>query len=247
MFNTLRTQLILPWNEILGLWTKEIWPCRQRVTRNWLVFEDLNCSWINTSFTWNWTRTNVTDVDSEVWYMKTCWSCNWTTSNINYPDTTAIRLVWNYTICFSLKRNNNTNTQRIINKDNANDFSWWYWIYLATKFQWPFNIAWTHSNWSNQNWDTTYTPPVWEWVNIICEFNWTTRFLYINWDLFGSFATTWNVTWEATNNMLISAYWATTALWQYLDWFIGLVRMYNRTLSPTEKLTIYKEHQKLLH
>lgn len=206
---------------------------------NWKVLEiskPVNVlTYYDQSWNWNnWTSTSVTDSTNGKYNVM---NFNWIASNINIPDNTNIRLTWNYTISFWLKRSNTTSTQRIINKDNANDFSWWYSIYIDTV------INSTHNNWTNKNWNTWYTPTIWKWENIVLTFDWSTRRIYVNWVLKNSLATSWNITWEATNNLFIWSYWASTPLWQYLQADLTLPKLYNRALSDTEILQDYYAHK----
>jgi hypothetical protein len=176
----------------------------------------------------NWVSTNVTWID---WKSNWAGSFNWTNSNINIPDSTAIRLTWNYSIRFWINRWNSTAVQRIINKDNANDFSWGYSMLLLLTSS---NIECVHNNWTNKNWDTWYAPPIWIWTRICLTFDWTFRRLYVNWVLNNTIATSWNITWKSTNNLFFWTYWATTALWQYLNWILDEVILDNTALTAAE-------------
>ena len=180
----------------------------------------------------NGTNNSVT---FSAWKVNNAGVFNGTSSNINISDDSALRITGNYSIAFWLNRNASTATQRLVNKDNANDFSWWYSFYIINNQLW-----WSHNtNQWNTNWDSIATLTSGSWVHYIFIYDWVNQTVFRDWTQLAQRAKTVNLIWESTNNLFIWAYWDTTALWQYLNWNIDEIWIWSKALSSQERTDLY--------
>ena len=77
MFNKLRQIQLQPWNDNLGVGLKTPWFLRQSV-KKWGLLWDWQLNWNAENNVWtNWTATNVTYPDSNIWYQKQVWEITW--------------------------------------------------------------------------------------------------------------------------------------------------------------------------
>ena len=230
MYNNTRSKQI---NERdYTIWSRQSWPSnRFQIPKNWLVWEWL-LNWDATDSLWvnNGTATNMSWVDSWVWYTKQAGSFNWTSSKV-----VCSNITWIKTISLCLTKTNTTTTSNML---------------FTTNTTWTSNYIWqVHSNWVFycNLWWWNLTPSHWitannTWYNIIITTDWSNLKLYNNWILLSTVATTlslfiWNIwTW---NNWYYS--------WYYYDWLISNIRAYDRVLSNKEIQILYKESLKLLH
>jgi len=202
---------------------------------NLVSYYKMDTSWSFPDAHWSNTWTINWATYTASWKINWWYSFDWTNDYVDCWDTTWLRLLWNYSIFFWVKFNSLTGTQRLVNKDNADDFSGGYSLTYSSA-DW---ITSTHNNWTNKNWGTGYHPTVSTWTQIWITFDWTNRRLYVNWSQQGSnFATSWNVVWE-TNRLFLWTYWATTWLWQYLNWTLDELWLWERALSAAEVTELY--------
>ena len=164
---------------------------------------------------------------------------NGSSSYVLVPDSPALRLTGDYTISFWFKTNSIGAIQRLINKDNANDFSGGWALVLEP----DSSITWCHNDGSNnQNWNTgvSITANTWYYVTAIYSDSNNLRSFYLNGNLQNSIATNTNIAAE-TDVMLFGAYGQSGPLGQYFNGYLDQVRIFNKALNSTEVTTLYNE------
>jgi len=153
------------------------------------------------------------------------------------PDSPALRLTGDYTISFWFKTNSIGAIQRLINKDNANDYSGGWGLVLEP----DSSITWTHNDGSNnQNWNigVSIIANTWYYVTAVYSDSNNLRSFYLNGNLQNSIATNTNVAAE-TDVMLFGAYGQSGPLGQYFNGYLDQVRLFNKALSAGEVGTLY--------
>ncbi len=238
MYNNTRSKQII--ERDYSIWSRQSWPSnRFQIPRNWLVWEWL-LNWDATDSLWinNGTASNVSWVDSWVWYTKQAGSFNGSSSSISIwtivdPDS--------YNSWFSIS----WAFKRLWSSTNCNIFTisdWWlswWWIEFkilsSTQIQYRF-WSWTPSSVYTINYS------IWTWWNSFImehDINWNR--LYINNNLISN-----NPYIALANNSTSMNIWAWFS-WNYYWWLIQYIRLYTKLLSQQEKQTLYKEWLKLLH
>jgi hypothetical protein len=167
---------------------------------------------------------------------------NGSSSYINFGDPTSLRLTGSYSVSVWLKMDSfPNNTQRIINKDNANDLSGGYSLWLNQT-----NLVWQHMNSGSEvNVQTAhgFSTGVWQYISVTFDSSTTTNNLklYVN----GINVDTGSASFSSlgeTNNLFFGTYGVTTPLGQYLNGSIDQVRIYDSALSAENVTALYNEH-----
>jgi hypothetical protein len=164
---------------------------------------------------------------------------NGSSSYVLIPDSPALRLTGDYAISFWFKTNSIGAIQRLINKDNANDYSGGWALVLEP----DSSITWAHNDGStNQNWNTgvSITANTWYYVTAVYSDSNNLRSFYLNGSLQNTITTNTNVASE-TDVLLFGAYGQSSPLGQYLNGSLDQVRIFNKALSAGEVTTLYNE------
>lgn len=164
---------------------------------------------------------------------------NGSNSYVLIADSPALRLTGDYTISFWFKTNSIGAIQRLVNKDNANDFSGGWALVLEP----DSSITWVHNNGStNQNWNTgvSITANTWYYVTAVYSDSNNLRSFYLNGSLQNTITTNTNVASE-TDVLLFGAYGQSSPLGQYFNGSLDQVRIFNRALRPYEVEALYTE------
>lgn len=241
-FNNLRTQIVLPWNEITGVWLRTPGLLRQPIPTKWLIAEYLiNGSWQDTSPWWtaDWTPLNVWFPASEFGYNKEVWSFNGSSSEISIISTIIRNLINSrnpFSIAYEINLNNVTNGQIIL------DWRWsdFNWMFLQTN---AWNLEFVRSDGTVA--DVWCTVPISASINCsaVFTYDWTNCNWYLNW----VFQNTWTSTRTLNSNGTIFIWRAWPFSWGFLNWKLWLLRIYNRILTTQEIITLDLEASKLLH
>jgi hypothetical protein len=161
---------------------------------------------------------------------------NGSTSGILINDAAALRLTASYTVSFWFKINSTGSLQRIINKDDGNDYSAGYSFFIQP----VGGFGWTHNDGSNgQNWDGIFFPTVGVWYNVSAVYSDSSnlRTLYLNGASAGTIATNTNI--AAGTDSLNFGY--IPVYNQRLNGSLDQVRIFNKALNSTEVTTLYNE------
>ena len=164
---------------------------------------------------------------------------NGSNSYVLIADSPALRLTGDYAISFWFKTNSIGAIQRLVNKDNANDFSGGWALVLEP----DSSITWVHNNGStNQNWNTgvSITANTWYYVTAVYSDSNNLRSFYLNGSLQNTITTNTNVASE-TDVLLFGAYGQSSPLGQYFNGSLDQVRIFNRALRPYEVEALYTE------
>ena len=213
-----------------------LWPFNNHATLvNWLIsYYKADTSWSFPDSHWsnNWVISWASYTASGK--INWAYSFDWLNDYVDLLDNVDLRLLWNYSISFWIKSNNNSVIQRYINKDDALDFSWGYALTLA-----GWQIILTHNNWVDQNYWTWFNPPVWVWTYLTLTFDWSNRKFYVNWiQSWWNIWTSWNMTWD-TNKLYIWTFGASVPQGQYMDWLIDEIWIWDKALITSEITDLY--------
>lgn len=193
------------------------------ISTDWLVYKADLDGWVPSGST----ATNVTWVSADRGYVEEVGSFNWTNSYIQ--KNTAATTWTTATFSFWLYKTNN-NDQAYFCELNYADAAHCFYDAASDKINYRF--GWT-------NILSTSASPVLNntWNLITVEHSWTTATIEINWVI----AVTWTV-----NSKTSSWTWLILGkLWQlniyYLNWKMGLFKIYNKLLDNSEKKSLLLE------
>lgn len=158
---------------------------------------------------------------------------------ISVNDSTALRLIGDYTISYWVKQNNISGAQRHLNKDDAQDHSAGWGMYTYNG-----QVSITHNNGSNNNWDTGFyiSPNTWYHLCVTYSDSGNIRRFYVNGSQHSTFYTSANLTGE-NDYLFFGAYGDqfTPPAGQYLNGSLDQVRIYSATLSAAEVFNLFTE------
>lgn len=167
---------------------------------------------------------------------------------VNVSDRVDLRLVGtSYAINFWIYPQSvpSPTIGRIINKDDAADFSGGYGIYTNN-----LNLSWTHNTGADNNWITTYrfTEDNWVMVTAVYDTVSNQRYLYINGTLHSNRTTTSDVATE-TDTFFINGWGPgpASAPGQYGNFVIDEVGIWNRSLTSGEVTQLYNSFSGLAY
>jgi hypothetical protein len=165
---------------------------------------------------------------------------NGTSSYVSINSSTSLQLLGDYAVSFWFKTNALSGTQRLVNKDNANDFSggWGFSLYSDGTFNWSHNDG---SN--NQNWTINAgTISANTWYNICAVYSDSNnlRTFYLNGSSVGTIATNTNVA-ASTDNLFFGTYGASSPAGQYFNGSLDQVRIFNSVLPQAAVTALYNE------
>jgi hypothetical protein len=166
---------------------------------------------------------------------------NGTSSYVSINSSTSLQLLGDYAVSFWFKTNALSGTQRLVNKDNANDFSggWGFSLYSDGTFNWSHNDG---SN--NQNWNINAgTISANTWYNICAVYSDSNnlRTFYLNGSSVGTIATNTNVA-ASTDNLFFGTYGASSpGPGQYFNGSLDQVRIFNSVLPQAAVTALYNE------
>ena len=165
---------------------------------------------------------------------------NGSSSYVSINSSTALQLLGDYTVSFWFKTNALSGTQRLVNKDNANDYSggWGFLLYSNGTFNWSHNDGSNNQNW-NINAGTISTNT---WYNVCAVYSDSNnlRTFYLNGSSVGTIATNTNVA-ASTDNLFFGTYGASSPSGQYLNGSLDQVRIYSTALSSSDVTALFNE------
>jgi hypothetical protein len=167
-------------------------------------------------------------------------SFNGSSSYVNMGDPVALRLLGSYSISFWVKFNSTSGIQRIVNKDNANDYSGGYSIYTNGT---SFEVV--HSNGSYNGFAVSNAFTTGIWYNFVITFDSSNNSLkaYKNNAQVAITTTNGSLT-NSGDSLFFGTFGQSSPLGQYLNGSLDQVRIFNKALSASEVSTIYEdEHQ----
>ena len=130
---------------------------------------------------------------------------NGSSSYVSINSSTALQLLGDYTVSFWFKTNALSGTQRLVNKDNANDYSggWSFLLYSNGTFNWSHNDGSNNQNW-NINAGTISTNT---WYNVCAVYSDSNnlRTFYLNGSSVATIATNTNVA-ASTDNLFFGTF-----------------------------------------
>lgn len=249
MRNNLRTKF-RRW--LVWTWLKEVWPLRQDFCRRWLVnayllnwnFDDI--AWVS-----NWSWTNITVADADIWYNKNVAQFNWVSSYIESTLTS-----WSFSTneievnCW-VKPTVNWDYY-IVNKDwVTSNRDWVLWLWNYAWHMWEIQVlVFTTASWFSYSFSNENVITAWVRQNIWFSRDtaWVIRF-YINWIETPSnqwtYVDPWNIndSWQPLH-LWYRPYWP--APWYY-NWQLFNVLIYNKLLTNDERRQNYLHWLALLH
>jgi len=167
---------------------------------------------------------------------------NGSNSYVSINSSTALQLLGDYAVSFWFKTNAVSGTQRLVNKDNANDFSggWGFSLYSNSTFNWSHNDGSNNQNW-NINAGTISTNT---WYNVCAVYSDSNnlRTFYLNGSSVGTIATNTNVA-ASTDNLFFGTYGASSPSGQYLNGSLDQIRIYDSAISAENVTSLYNEIQ----
>jgi len=182
---------------------------------------------------------NSTDVDFNApGHIDYAANFNGSSSYVEIEDSTSLRLLGSYSISCWVKFNNvSSGLQRIIVKDNSNDYSGGYALYANNS-----QVEIVHSNGSYNGFAVSGQFAVGNWYHLVVTFNSSNNnlSLYNNTTLIGSTTTSGSLT-ASVDNLFFGTYGETTPGGQYLNGSLDQVRIFNKALSSSEVTTLYGE------
>ena len=165
---------------------------------------------------------------------------NGSSSYVSINSSTALQLLGDYTVSFWFKTNALGGLQRLVNKDNANDYSggWGLFLYSDGTFGWSHNDGSNNQNW-NINAGTISTNT---WYNVCAVYSDSNnlRTFYLNGSPAGTIATSTNVA-ASTDNLFFGTYGASSPGGQYLNGSLDQVRIFPTALSSSNVSLLYAE------
>ena len=165
-------------------------------------------------------------------------SFNGSSSYVEIEDSTSLRLLGSYSISCWVKFNNvSSGLQRIIVKDNSNDYSGGYAIYANNS-----QVEVVHSNGSYNGFAVSGQFTVGNWYHLVMTFNSSNNnlSLYNNTTLIGGTTTSGSLT-ASVDNLFFGTFGETTPGGQFLNGSLDQVRIFNKALSAGEVTTLYNE------
>lgn len=239
MYNKLRTQTILWWNEIVWKWLREVWPLRQWISIIWLTASyPLNGN--ATAEIWtNATATNMTRSSSQVWYFAQMGTFNWTNAFV-LPPSNLVNNTNTFSVSVRCRRLWNANTWdgKIFDYRNSSGRN----IYIANNNS-PANMNFWVNFWTSFN-HTISADFTNKRAHFVLSIEWWTCFIYRDWVLITSWSC-WTTTRTSSNGRIWNEWnaWAS----RFFNWNIALVRCYNRWLTSKEIQALYLEWLSQLH
>ena len=165
---------------------------------------------------------------------------NGSSSYVSINSSTALQLLGDYTVSFWFKTNAVSGLQRLVNKDDATDFSggWGFLLYSNGTFNWSHNDGSNNQNW-NINAGTISTNT---WYNVCAVYSDSNnlRTFYLNGSPAGTIATSTNVA-ASTDNLFFGTYGASSPGGQYLNGSLDQVRIFPTALSSSNVSLLYAE------
>ena len=164
---------------------------------------------------------------------------NESSSYVAVNDSADLRLTGDYTISFWFKTNAIGSLQRLINKDDATDFSAGYFIMLNTNGTLTIghNDGANNQNWSPSN---TFSANTWYHISVTYSDTANLRTLYINGSSAATQATNTNIA-SGTDKLFFGTFGSTSAQGQYFNGKLDQVRIFDKALSSSEVTTLYGE------
>lgn len=225
------------------------WIC-WNITRNWLIGEwllDWNAD--DTSWNWlNWTAHNIIWADTNFGNQEK--SGNFSATN-SYITDLGNNSLWSTTSPSFFAWIKPTIGSLTKPKYRWVYFasSWWHQLVYVriSDYGWQSYlnfITWVwngFSDWaSDDKWIPIWEFTPWQWYNIWFTQNGRTINIYLNWELYTTYESTWNFAvfnWTFYSN-IGGCWWMP---WYEWDWNIQGIRIYNRALSNTEIQALYNE------
>ena len=167
-------------------------------------------------------------------------SFNGSSSYVNIGDPAALRLLGSYSISFWIKFNSTSGFQRIINKDNADDYSGGYAIFAnGTTFEM------VHSNGSYNGFAVTNAFTSGVWYNFAVIFNSSNNSLkgYKNGIEIVSTSTSGSLT-NSGDNLFFGTFGQSSPISQWLNGSLDQVRIFNTALDGDKVWKLYAEGAK---
>ena len=186
---------------------------------------------------YNGTATNVTYGEGHI---AAAAVFNGSSSYVNIGDPAALRLLGSYSISFWIKFNSTSGIQRIINKDNANDYSGGYAIYAnGTTFEM------VHANGSYNGFAVTNAFTSGVWYNFAVIFNSSNNSLkgYKNGIEIASTSTSGSLT-NSGDNLFFGTFGQSSPISQWLNGSLDQVRIFNTALDGDKVWKLYAEGAK---
>ncbi len=201
---------------------------------------NLDWNWLDRSGNWNdGSLTDISWLKSEKWYTKEVWYFNWGSSSDSIWPNSADFSSWLY-ICWWIKQASSWSSHSAM----ISQWATWDDNHMKLKLwdgQVYFNLK---IDWSNYSTSTSLNVVeddkihFMEWI-----YNWGDIKLYIDNELIETVNTSWTL-WAFVDRWYIWAYY-TWDFWNDYKWEIGLVKLYNKTLSSSERQALYIEWQRL--
>jgi len=162
---------------------------------------------------------------------------NGSNSYVNMGDPAALRLLGSYSISFWVNFNSVSGIQRIINKDNANDYSGGYSIYTNGT---SFEVV--HSNGSYNGFAVSNAFTTGVWYNFVVTFDSSNNSLkaYKNSIEIASTTTSGSLT-NSGDSLFFGAYGQSSPIGQWFNGSLDQVRFFTRALRPYEVEALYTE------
>jgi hypothetical protein len=164
---------------------------------------------------------------------------NGSSSYVAIDDNPDLRLTGDYSISFWFNANVVNALQRLINKDDASDFSAGYTVMLNTNA----TLTIGHNDGTNnQNWNPSNTFSANTWYHIVVTYSDTAniRTLYINGTSSATQATNTNAA-GGTDKLFFGTYGSSSASGQYFNGKLDQVRIYSSALSSSDVTNLYNE------
>jgi len=210
----------------------------ETIPRNWLIVEYL-LDWnaYDSSWNWNnWITSNVTYINSDIWYVKERGNFNGSSSWINCGKILHNELYITISLFFEILPWAN-NGSIIAQRDTATPMTWEWDI--------SYNTEWTVRFLIRSS--TAYLfckTPIWSiqtWIkyHLVVISDWTTKKVYIDWIELASINDNTALSIDDIRSQL--EIWRTYIIWDYLANNTWLVRIYNRVLHITEINILYQE------
>ena len=225
-----------------------------QIPRDWLVLDiPLNWDAKDHSGNWiNWVATNITRVDTDVWYQTKAAHFNWSSSYITVWDASGIWFDELISVSFWIKADFSTTT---------NNYLMWFWQTGSSN-----NYSWAASNFNNNKIYFGYTSQAWwyenwvlfdvsqynnQWIHVVLIYSHNRVYNDISW--FRAFVN--GKEQILANASLSSSYWYPAIQWPnvlwrrnwasvtnwYMLWDLWVYRIYNKILSEQDIEKLYLE------
>ena len=183
----------------------------------------------------NGSASNISWVESEVWYVKENAIFNGSSSKV--VSTQSSLSNFSISVFFKWDVAPSSTARQVVNCIWSVDSMWITWGHPASDFEKTFYIH--TSNW--------YFPCkiqqnliAWVYYHIVWVYDWSTAKIYVNWELDHSVSVTWTI---QTSNTLNIGHINNGS---YFDWSIWLVRLYNKILSESDIKSLFFEWSRKL-